>query len=138
VARRECAVQRLAIVLACRFVPSQQGTIRPLSERLFFIAFWHMFGWQAVYYRAMVFATQFFNLILLASIIWKLTGSRAAAFLAPVLWIVNASLAVCDVLDIGIQRGALPGISAQRLRALPQISGDRQVALLLASGKRCS
>jgi hypothetical protein len=76
------------------FVPSQQGTIRPLSERLFFIAFWHMFGWQAVYYRVFVFLTQFFNLILLSRIVWKLTASRAAGFLAPILWTANASLTV--------------------------------------------
>ncbi|MCU1260496.1 MAG: hypothetical protein JWO80_3381 [Bryobacterales bacterium] len=76
------------------FIPSSQGTIRPLSERIFFIVFWRMFGWDAFYYRALVFLTQFFNLILLSWLVRKLTASRLAGFLAPVLWTANASLAV--------------------------------------------
>ena len=36
-----------------------QGTVRPLSERLFFLGFWHLFGMEALPYRIFVFATQF-------------------------------------------------------------------------------
>ncbi len=76
------------------FSPTPQGTIRPLSERLFFIVFWHLFGWDAFWYRALVFATQFLNLVLLSAIVFRLTRSRVAAFFAPVLWTANSVLSV--------------------------------------------
>jgi hypothetical protein len=75
------------------FRPMAQGTIRPLSERAFFIVFYRLFGLDALPFRIAVFLTQFANLVLISSIAWRLTRSRAAGFLAPVLWIANSTLA---------------------------------------------
>jgi len=74
------------------FQPSQQGTLRPLSEHLFFISFWRMFGFDAFPYRAWVMLNQCLNLLLLCWIVRRLSGSAAAGFLAAVFWTANASL----------------------------------------------
>ena len=76
------------------FSPMAQGTIRPWSERGFFLLFWQLFGVDALPYRIFVFATQIANLLLLARIIFKLTESRLASFAAPVLWTASAALAI--------------------------------------------
>jgi hypothetical protein len=75
------------------FTPMAQGTIRPWSERGFFLLFYRLFGADALPYHLMVFATQAVNMALLAWIVLQLTASRLAAFAAPVLWTANASLA---------------------------------------------
>jgi hypothetical protein len=75
------------------FAPRAQGTIRPLSERVFFLVFSRLFGLDALPFRAVVFLTQFANLVLLSAVAWRLTRSRAAGFLAPILWIANGTLA---------------------------------------------
>lgn len=80
--------------LAALFAPLAQGTIRPLSERAFFLVFHALFGADALPFRAWVFLTQFANLVLLSAIARRVTGSRLAGFLAPVLWVVNSGLAV--------------------------------------------
>ncbi len=74
------------------FAPQAQGTIRPLSERLFFLMFHGIFGLNAVPFRITVFLTQFANLVLVSSITWRITRSRAAGFWAPVLWVSNSAL----------------------------------------------
>ena len=60
--------------LDAMFRPMAQGTVRPLSERLFFFGFWHLFGMEALPYRALVFATAFGNIILISVIVRRLTG----------------------------------------------------------------
>ncbi len=75
------------------FAPMAQGTIRPWSERLFFIVFHELFGLDALPFRVWVFLTQSANLVLVAWITLRLTGSRLAALLAPILWTANAALA---------------------------------------------
>jgi len=75
------------------FTPMAQGTIRFLSERGFFLLFYWLFGMDALPYRIFVFATQVANLVLLASVARRLTGSRLAGFAAPVLWMANSALA---------------------------------------------
>jgi hypothetical protein len=75
------------------FTPMAQGTVRPLSERAFFLVFYRLFGLDALPFRIVVFLTQFANLVLLSSVAWRLTRSRAAGFLAPIFWIVNGTLA---------------------------------------------
>jgi len=81
-------------LLRVLFQPSYaQGSWRPLSERAFFLAFGAMFGDYALPYRICVFLTQFANLALAASITTRLTGSRAAGFLAAILWTANSKLA---------------------------------------------
>ena len=74
------------------FAPMAQGTIRPLSERAFFIGFFALFGLDALPYRIFAFLTQFANLVLLSWIVIRLTGSRTAGFWAPVLWIANSAM----------------------------------------------
>jgi hypothetical protein len=75
------------------FRPSGHGTLRPLSERLFFLVFYQLFGLDAFPFRLWIYATQIANLILLAFITRRLTGSRHAGFWAPVFWTVNTAVA---------------------------------------------
>jgi len=79
------------------FAPRAQGTIRPWSERCFFIIGYDLFGLQPLPFRIVVFATQFANLALLAEIGTRLTGKRAAGFWAAIFWVANSALA--EVLD---------------------------------------
>jgi hypothetical protein len=75
------------------FAPMAQGTVRVLSERLYFVLFYSLFGLHALPYRMVVFATLAASLFLLASLTRRLTGSRAAGVCAAVLWAVNTALA---------------------------------------------
>lgn len=80
--------------LQAMFAPMAQGSIRPWSERGFFMAFSSLFGIEALPFRVWVFLTQFANLALLSSITRRLTGSWVAGMLAPVFWTANAALSV--------------------------------------------
>jgi len=80
-------------LLRMLFQPTVQGTWRPLSERVFFLAFGAMFGSDALPYRIWVFLTMFANLALLQSITARLTGSRAAGFWAAIFWVAHSKLA---------------------------------------------
>ena len=75
------------------FAPLAQGTIRPLSERVFFVVLYGLFGLEALPFRIVAFLTQFANLILVSAITRRLTGWRSAGFLAPILWAANGTLA---------------------------------------------
>jgi|GEM_PF-258561 len=77
--------------LAAMFSPQAQGTIRPWSERAFFMAGFSLFGLDALPFRIVIFATQFANLALIATIGARLTGRRAAGFWAAVFWVLNSS-----------------------------------------------
>src|SRR5262249_17621139 len=72
------------------FTPKAQGTIRFLSERLFFLTFSSLFGLHVLPYRVWVLATWFADLTLAALIGTRLTGSRAAGVIAAVLWTANS------------------------------------------------
>ncbi|MBI3666095.1 MAG: glycosyltransferase family 39 protein [Acidobacteria bacterium] len=72
--------------------PFAQGTIRPLSERFFFLLFRKLFDLHAFPYRLFVFLTQFANLLLLTAILRRLTGSRPAAATGALVWAVNIAL----------------------------------------------
>ncbi len=76
------------------FAPMAQGSIRPLSERAFFLVLESAFGLHALPFRICVFLTQCANVTLLAAVMRRLTGSRAAGFWAAVFWLVNANLVV--------------------------------------------
>ena len=80
-------------LLRTLFEPTVQGTWRPLSERVFFLAFGAMFGSDALPYRMWVFLTMFANLALAESVTARLTGSRAAGFWAAIFWLANSKLA---------------------------------------------
>ena len=84
-------------LLVSLFGPKAQGTIRPLSERAFFMVGFQLFGLDALPFRIVVFATHFANLTLAAWIGTRLTGSRAAGLCAVVLWLVNSS----NILPLG-------------------------------------
>ena len=75
--------------LMALFAPMAQGTIRPWSDRLFFMAGFGLFGLDALAFRIVIFATAFANLALVEWIGARLTGRRAAGFLAAALWAVN-------------------------------------------------
>jgi hypothetical protein len=75
------------------FSPQAQGTVRTLSERLFFLVFSWIFGLDSPPFRIWVFLTQFASIALLIKITRRLTGSALAGFLAPVLWVANAAIA---------------------------------------------
>ena len=62
------------------FTPAAQGTIRPLSERVFFAGLFEVFGLNAFPFRVWIYATQLANLMLLGSITLRITGSRQAGF----------------------------------------------------------
>ena len=74
------------------FAPMAQGTVRPWSERGFFLLFYKLFAANALPYHIAVFCTHAANLVLLNLILWKLTASRVAATLAPILWTANSAL----------------------------------------------
>ena len=74
------------------FTPMAQGSIRPWSERAFFLAFESVFGLNALPFRICVFLTQCANLALIAAVTRRLTGSQWAGLCAAVLWLVNSSL----------------------------------------------
>ena len=79
-------------LLAALFDPFAQGTVRPWSERAFFMAGSAAFGLNALPYRIVIFATQLANLALVAAIGARLSGIRAAGFWAAIFWTVNSSL----------------------------------------------
>src|SRR5215472_779240 len=81
-------------LLEVLFTPMAQGTVRVVSERLYFLSFASIFGLNSLPFRIWVFLTQFANIALLAWIARRLTGSTLAGFLAPILWSVNACLAL--------------------------------------------
>ncbi|MGD0013254.1 MAG: hypothetical protein ABSD56_02335 [Bryobacteraceae bacterium] len=88
----ELSVQSWRDLPAALFAPMAQGTIRPLSERAFFLVGQALFGTWAAPYHAAVFATQFAALALLAAVARRLTGSRLAGLLAPVFWVTSGAL----------------------------------------------
>jgi hypothetical protein len=84
-------IQNFHDFLVAIFAPQAQGTIRPLSERAFFLVGFSLFGLDALPFKIVVFATQFANLALVASIGARLTGLRWAGFFAAVFWALNSS-----------------------------------------------
>jgi len=76
------------------FSPKAEGTIRTLSERVYFLVFPSLFGLNVVPFKAWTFLTEFANIALLTQIARRLTGSALAGFLSAVLWIANAGMAL--------------------------------------------
>jgi hypothetical protein len=81
-------------VLGVLVTPTVHGTWRPLSEQSLFLLFSWLFGLQAWPYRLLAMGTQLLNLLLLGRLARRLWGSELAAGLVPLLWIVNATLAM--------------------------------------------
>ena len=76
------------------FAPLAQGTIRTLSERVYFLSFSALFGLHALPYRIWVFLTGFATLAVLSALSKRLTRSPAAGFWAAVFWITNSTTAI--------------------------------------------
>jgi hypothetical protein len=73
--------------------PSAQGTFRPLSDRLLPLVAGALFGTDAFPAHLWVFLTEVASLALLSSLALRMSGSRVAGFLAPILWTANGALA---------------------------------------------
>ncbi len=76
------------------FAPLAQGTFRPLSERIFFLAGYQLFGTWATPFHGVVFVTQVGAVLLATALALRLTRSRLTGFLAPVFWVANTGLIV--------------------------------------------
>ncbi|MBZ2186759.1 MAG: hypothetical protein K7J46_18790 [Bryobacter sp.] len=71
------------------FAPMAQGTIRTLSERLFFLVFERCFGLESLPMRLAMFLTFAACFLLLALTVRRLTGNRAAGAIAALAWSLN-------------------------------------------------
>ena len=76
------------------FTPMAEGTIRPWSDRGYFMGLYTLFGLDALPFRIVVFVTQFANLTLIRAITQRITGSAAAGVWAALLWVANGALIV--------------------------------------------
>jgi hypothetical protein len=74
------------------FAPLAQGTIRPLSERGFFMVFTYFFGLHARAFHEWIFANQLVVIALVMLVTRKVTQSALAAFLAPILWMCSIAV----------------------------------------------
>ena len=81
-------------VIGVLFRPQAEGTVRTLSERLYFLVFSSLFGLEMLPFRIWTFLTQIANIVLLIQIARRVTGSAAAGFIAAMLWPANAGLAM--------------------------------------------
>jgi hypothetical protein len=79
--------------LTALFEPRAQGTIRPWSERLFFLLNYRHFGLNPVPFHVWVAITMSANLLLAQWLAWKFTANRVAALAAPVFWLASPGLA---------------------------------------------
>jgi hypothetical protein len=73
-------------------LPTPGGSWRPFSDRGYYLLLQSLFGTRPLPFHIVCFLTQFLNLVLLSAITRRLTGSTAAGFLAPILWIANSKL----------------------------------------------
>ena len=81
-------------LLTILFEPRAQGTVRTLSERLFFLVFSSVFGMKAGPFHYWVFATQCGSLVFANAIVRRLSGSTLAGVAAATAWAVSPALAV--------------------------------------------
>jgi hypothetical protein len=87
-------VRRAADFLDVLFGPRAQGTVRVLSERVFFLVFTAIFGLNPLPFKIWIFLTQSASLVLLGLVTFRITGMRLATVAAPLVWNFHASLAV--------------------------------------------
>ena len=74
------------------FAPLAQGSIRPLSERAYFMGLYTLFGLDALPFRTCVFVTQAANLLLIRAVAARITGSTTAGFRGPCSGLLIARL----------------------------------------------
>jgi hypothetical protein len=75
------------------FAPKAHGNMRPLSDSGYFLLFGALFGVNALPFRIWAFALQMASLVLLGSVVRRLTSSATAGFWSQILWISNCALA---------------------------------------------
>jgi hypothetical protein len=85
-------VHSLHDLLSKLFSPAAQGTIRPWSERGFFLLFESLFGLDSLPFHICVFITMAADVALVAWMARRITGSPAAGFFAAILWTANTTL----------------------------------------------
>ena len=81
-------------LLPMLFEPRAQGTVRTLSERLFFLVFTSIWGLKAGPFHYWVFITQCGSLVLTNVIVRRLSGSVLAGVAAATVWAISPSIAV--------------------------------------------
>lgn len=75
------------------FQRPSHGTLRVLSERVYFIVLYAIAGLHPFLYHAFNFLTFAADTILISLVCTRLTGSRNAGILAATLWTINSVLA---------------------------------------------
>ncbi len=78
--------------LHAMFVPMAQGTIRPWSDRGYFLLLQFLFGPESLPFHLTTMITALADAWMLAWVAHRMTGSRFAALFAPLLWLANAAL----------------------------------------------
>ena len=81
-------------MLHALFAPTALGTVRPWSERLFFLVCDRLFGFDTAYWHVFVLLNACGVLFLLQTITLRLTASRLAAWIAPVIWAVSPGVPI--------------------------------------------
>ena len=89
------------------FQPRAQGTVRVLSERLFFLVFSSLFGMKAGPFHYWVFATQCGSLIFASAIVRRLSGSLLAGVAAATAYELSRMTPRAARLALGVQRNPL-------------------------------
>jgi len=85
-------VHRARDLIAVLFAPRAQGTVRFLGERLFFLVFSVVFGYNALPYHLFALITWCADLVLAALIGERLTNSKAAGVLGAIFWTASSIL----------------------------------------------
>ncbi|MBS1855204.1 MAG: hypothetical protein JST11_07550 [Acidobacteria bacterium] len=78
---------------AALFAPKAHGNMRPLGENLYWLSISWAFGADPLPFHICTFVTEAAAVMLLGAIVGRMLNSRAAAFAAQVLWVVNCGLA---------------------------------------------
>ena len=76
------------------FEPRAQGTVRTLSERLFFLVFSSVFGMKAIWFHYWVFLTHCGSLLFANAIVRRLSGSAMAGVAAATAWAISPATSV--------------------------------------------
>lgn len=77
------------------FRPLQgQGSLRPLSERAYYLGLPALFGLNPFPFRLLAFLAHFGSLLLVIALVRRLSGSLVAGALAAILWTANSKLFV--------------------------------------------
>ena len=86
-------VQAIGDLPAALFAPKAHGNMRLLGENLYWLLIASVFGVDALPFHICSFVTQMASLLLLGSVVHRMTGCYLAAAGAQILWIANCGLA---------------------------------------------